>query len=371
MFLVWSLAWASDCTEPLTEKELKSIVSAASAAVGNDDVAGFRGQYKELSRRVPCLAGPVPRASWAEMLVLDAIVRFAEGQDVSAPLGTARTVDPGVEVPPFLAEIETPTRKGGDSVPSGVELYLDGARVTRLPPLAGDHVVQRVVDGEWESTLSSSVPKSWTSSGPVKAIREPIELGTRWFYAGATPGVAWMRQHPEEPGDYLPEAKRLAVGVTVAGEARLWVDSVGAFTRGALALQVGRLSGGGLRLDPSVELGATVALGPVVGEAGAMASFTPLLEGGKNRQRLDLLPALGVRWLDDSFDAGLTVAGWLDSARVRARAGYSTDAGAGLLRIGLEVGGHSRGFEQQLPDRDRALRQTVLDAGLALGLVVR
>ncbi|MEZ4320381.1 MAG: hypothetical protein R3F61_23070 [Myxococcota bacterium] len=367
MVLLASLAWSNECASPLTAAELEALVQAASTAVGNDDVAGFRARYRELGKRVPCLEGPIPTKPWAEMLVLDAIVRFADGQEAGVPLGTARSIDPGVEVPPFLADVAPIAPDGGEPIAAGVELYVDGVRAERLGPLQGDHVLQRSRGGRWESVLGSSIPRSWSSESSARIPTTPAD---RWVIASIGPGFTWVSQKPDEPGDYLPEASGVGAGAQVSGEARFAFEQAGAFARVVLPLWIGRLSGGGLRFSPSGDLGVSRAAGPIEVELGVHVAFTPLLEGGKNKERLDLLPALGARWVGDAGDAGLTVGAWLDSVRVVGRGGWSIEAGESRIRVGAEVGAHTRGFEQQLPARVRPLHQTTFEAGLSVGMVV-
>lgn len=373
MLLLWSMAWAAECDATFTDADVLALVEEARSAVENDDVSGFKQTYRRFSKRVVCLDGPVPSAPWAELLVLDAIVRFAEGADARTPLATARGIDPDVEVPPFLAGVEpAPSGGAGADVPIGVKLYVDGSVVEEVAALQGDHVIQRDLGWKWESLMGNALPRGWMQPpGPApKPTPDPSAGPDLWAIGAVGFGVRRVDQRPDEPGDYVAELASVMPGAVVSGELRVTVAEAGAFARVAAPLWLGRLSGGGLQPSIAGDAGVAYVLGTVQGEAGASVGLSPLVEGDEDRLRLDVLPTLGARWIDDGLDAGMSVGVWSDSQRLALRGGWSTPSGPGHFRLGLDLGASRRRFEQRLDDRTRSIAQSTLSARLTVGLVL-
>ncbi|MCA9570198.1 MAG: hypothetical protein KC656_20280, partial [Myxococcales bacterium] len=306
--LLVSLAWSADCSTPMTTTEARTFVQQARTAVESDDVARFQERYRSFVQRARCLEEAVPKGPWAEMLVLDAIVAFAEGRDASTPLGTAKATDPGVEVPPFLSDKVPPA-----SSPSGPrapkDVYLDGRPTDVLPALKGDHVLQRRTAAGWETVVADAWPKAWTSGAsgqkqptgprdPAPTPRAPSNSVVDVFLGGG-PGLARSAQHPQEPGDFLPDAKGTGPGLDVSGELQARGGLVGGVARVRIPIWLGQLGVRGARVPLALEGGATYAIGPVLAEAGAALGFSALREGDALTQRLEIQPFLGGRWLHE------------------------------------------------------------------------
>jgi hypothetical protein len=382
MVVLWSLtAWATECAQPLVRTEIEAIADAAAAAVEADDAGRFRERMRQFTRMVPCLREPLPAAPWARLLVLDAVVVFAEGRDPTSQLGTALRIDPDVPIPDFLRErarAETLGEEG--ALPAGSKAWVDGQRVNGFPVLTGDHVLQLERDGSWEAVFGNTPPRAWidrTAVVPRPTPDQPParELVTRIALGTASLGVERIAQRPDVPGDFVPEAEVTSPSLVIGGELGLDVaTAVGGWARGGVPLRLGRLSGGGVRFAPRAELGVDGPLGPLRVEVGLSAAFTPTLQGGRNLPRPDLLPLLGARWWGDQGDAGLSVAGWLDSARIQGRFGWTLDVealGQGKVRLGAEAAWHGRGFRQQVPGGPRGVRAAGLEVLACAGLIWR
>ena len=55
---------------------LRALVDKATDAVDNDDITGHRATFSEFEQMAPCLEEQVPSDIWADLLVLEAIVRY-------------------------------------------------------------------------------------------------------------------------------------------------------------------------------------------------------------------------------------------------------------------------------------------------------
>jgi hypothetical protein len=337
-----TVAWAFGCPQPMTATEVDSVVGEARTAVDNDDVAGFRRHYVRFGERVRCLQEPLPRQPWAELLVLDAIVRFAEGEAVDHRLQTARLIWPRVSIPGFLpSAAPAPTAPPGRTAPPG--LYVDGSEVSTVPDLKGDHVVQRVQDDVWETVFSSQVPRGWAGSGTDGSTTKPL-----WSVrAGAGPGFAHASPRAGDPGAVLPDAQGGGPGVLVTAAIETTGSGPNGFGRLQVPLWLGQVGVGSARIPVSLHAGGTVPAGPARVELGALFALTPLRTGDTRVERVDLLPTLGVAHQGTLLDAGLTVAAWLDSLRLRGRFGLTLSNG---LRAGLLLDLHRRAFTQGLDD---------------------
>lgn len=140
---------APDPTCPaLTPGQLDATVARAREALFAEDIAAVAALDAELQRRLPCLRGSlVEPAQWAPHLVTLAIAAYARNLDWQTPLASALASLPTVSRAvgaghPVGAWAPPPPPVATRTAPSGVEVYVDGRRVSFLPPLIGPHLVQ-------------------------------------------------------------------------------------------------------------------------------------------------------------------------------------------------------------------------------------
>lgn len=364
-------AWAAECNRPLTRPELEAIAESATAAIEADDSARFRERFRQAVVLVPCLEGPLPREPWARLLVLEAVVRVAEGTDPTPVLSTALRVHPGVSLPPFLKGKASAESLGDGPAPAqGARFWVDGQPSAHVPTLSGDHVFQREIGGRFESVYASAAPRGWAQARArapdAQPDPRPVGSGVELRFAsfGAAAGVERITQRPDENGDFAPRADVVSPSLVATGELRGGAGPGVIWGRANAPLRIGALSGAGVRIAPRAELGLAFPVAGIELEVGALLGATPTLQGGRNVPVFDPLPLVGVRGWAGAIDAGATVAAWADSARVRGALGWTLDASGPLkdaLRVTVDAGWAGRRFRQRLADRDRRVGASGLE----------
>jgi hypothetical protein len=209
----------ADC-EALDEAAFRGFVLDAQAALDRDDAALNAQILAELDERMPCLTfAPAPRV-WADLLVSKAIAAFAAGGDWQVPLAAAVRVRPQIDrgvgsahpigkwEPAEAAPLVSP-----GPVPAEVALWVDGLRVTELPPVAGLHLVQRESDGQWISRVlvDEGVPPDWLTGVVVHPLTIEIDGQVSGGYE-----VFGIGQIPSWHSDYVANGSEAKGGPTLA-----------------------------------------------------------------------------------------------------------------------------------------------------------
>ncbi len=256
---LWAMsmpALAQDaCPTPMSEAELRGLTREAVVAIDREDVQAHRAVLDTLEERVPCLEDAIPSRPWADFLVTEVLIRYADGTaSWQVPL---RTVDKLVpdhpDVPGWLRDEYTPPPDPpGEplSIPSGALVVVDGrVQAGRVPPLTGLHVVQVFRDDEWKSVLTRnrSFPREWLAEKPrVEPRPEVTEAYASWGSIGLGGGFgAWSQRPTADTSSGLIQAADFpGTGLTVASHGQQVVfQPVGVFWSADLALQSSADSG--------------------------------------------------------------------------------------------------------------------------------
>lgn len=144
-------------------RALNTLVDQSARAIEAGDIQGHRTALALFGATLACLDTPVPAEPWSTLLVGEAAVRFAEGQEWAQPFALALRVFPGVDRPPHLsaafAQLDPPAQAGPRlaPVPEGVLVYVDGRSVQWLEELVGLHAVQVGQWGDWKAAVSEGI----------------------------------------------------------------------------------------------------------------------------------------------------------------------------------------------------------------------
>lgn len=132
----------------MSRAELDASVARGREALFAEDIATVAAVDAELQKRLPCFRGSlVEPEQWAPHLVTLSIAAYARNLDWQTPLASAlaslptvsRAVGAGHPVGAWVAPAPAPATR---TSPAGVEVYVDGRRVSYLPPMVGPHLVQ-------------------------------------------------------------------------------------------------------------------------------------------------------------------------------------------------------------------------------------
>ena len=92
------------CTE-LLPADVERLAEASAQALLTDDSTTHRRDWLDLKEGLPCLRGQLPKDAWASLLVSEAIVRNALGEDWLEPLDTASAIAPDLPgLPQFMRD---------------------------------------------------------------------------------------------------------------------------------------------------------------------------------------------------------------------------------------------------------------------------
>lgn len=386
---------APACLTPFAEIDLREQVERAKAAIDAGDVAAHREALTAIEAGIPCLDGQLPSRLWAEFLVTEALIRYAdEAPGWQAPLKLAMDLVPDLAIPPHLMRDYFPPADPPGmpiEVPKGQLVVLDGRIVTGfIPPLAGMHVAQTVLDGTWHSRLvrGEPFPSEWLGTTtptpdptPAPAPR-PTRALSSWGSVGLTGGFgAWGQSARDDAqvverstsGTWLGASSHGVQGITRGG-GLFWTVAGGA--------QDSAAAPDAARARRQVPLGSVFA--------GASLFDEPLsvwLGGGAATARLT---QSGSEGLDETL---LWVPQYLVGVSYRARDGLPLDlsagggwgpwgthaqahAGAALLDLGamaLRVGAdgtftQATLVDRNLPGQPAVGRASTWSGGLNLGV---
>jgi hypothetical protein len=237
------------------EGEFRTMVEASQKAIDQDDAYKHKQLMVEFVRMLPCLDMQLPKDAWARFLVSESILRYTTEEDWRGALNTALEIWPDVPgVPPFILEEwgpEAPAPPLNDTIPDGTTFFVDGVLVDRAPELTGLHVIQRLVNGEWDSRMveNGTWPRAWFDARVVLDERgNPIDPSAQASGRGETRprmalgvlvGVGHESQSVEPAGTYLGNGRRTGPvgGLALWGEIPV-VSVVGLFADTKLPVQV-------------------------------------------------------------------------------------------------------------------------------------
>jgi len=325
---------------------LRALVDKATAAVDRDDIAGHRAAFAEFEEKAPCLEVQVPSDIWADMLALEAIVRY-HSREVWEPLiSTAKRIRPGVEVPELLlSQWKAPPATLGDKLPMDAVIFIDGQFSRRVPNMQGIHIVQRVVAGEWETLFlrDRPPPSDWMLSADGGARREKFRA-TSFGAAVAGGGYGSSGQTIDQAGNWLGDRTRASAVIDVASfGAQPIVGRLGIAWDVGLPVQLPTPYG-------EAVAGLSVDFGAVTGFAMGGVSALTVEVGGETRRLWAPHPQLGARWNSERGDLGVG-AGWVPwLLTVNVKGGYTlADLGAIGLRVGSDVSMFRTTIEESPP----------------------
>ncbi|MEZ4322116.1 MAG: hypothetical protein R3F61_31885 [Myxococcota bacterium] len=207
----------------MSDAELRDLVAKAIEAIDKEDARTHREVLTTLEGRVPCLEGQMPSRPWADFLVTEALIRYADQlPDWDRPLQLALDLVPDhPDVPAWLLdEYRPPAPPVGDpmTIPDGRLIVIDGRVIVgTVPPLSGLHVIQTVADGKWRSMLlrGQPFPREWFVVVPDKPEREVTDAYASWGAAGLSAAFGAWGQRPPGTDDSGLIADRSAPGVGI------------------------------------------------------------------------------------------------------------------------------------------------------------
>ncbi len=200
-------AVAAEACEPLDEPAFRDLLLQLQAGIDRGDLDLSKEVVAAFETRIPCLTfAPEPRR-WADLLVGEAIVRFAEGAPWEPVMTTALriypAVDRGVSSRHPLASWEPPEPSEPlDVVRASDNLWVDGLRAEALPPAHEVHLVQRTDGRFWNSIRTGPdqpLPPGWASA-PVEQPDRVIS----WGAFGLGMGIGSIDQQPGFASDWTP-----------------------------------------------------------------------------------------------------------------------------------------------------------------------
>jgi hypothetical protein len=205
LWLAAALAADTPC-EPLDELDFRELLLQLQAGIDRGNLDLSTDVITTFHARTPCLTfAPEPRR-WADLLVGEAIVKFAAGEDwepvMAAALHIYPAVDRGVSSRHPLATWEPPEpRPPGPQIAQDTRLFVDGLPSERLPALGEVHLVQRT-DGRFWNTVRTGpddpLPPGWAEDKVVQPARI-ISYGA----IGLGVGVASLSQVPSFSTDWV------------------------------------------------------------------------------------------------------------------------------------------------------------------------
>ena len=291
---------AAQCVS-FDEGEFRTMVESSQKAIDQDDAYKHKQLMVEFVRMLPCLEMQLPKDAWAQFLVSESIVRFTTDQDWRAALDTALEIWPDVPgVPAFILEEWGPKAPGPPrtlDIPEGTTLFVDGVLVEETPELSGLHVIQRLLDGEWESRLveDGEWPSDWFEAlvvldkdgNPIDPSRDgPREVGPR-AALGVLIGVGHESQVVEPSGTYLGNGRTTGPvgGLAFWGEIPV-VSVVGLFADAKLPVQVPSILSGTEQGGLDVDLMPAILADAYGGFAMVLPQFGVHLGGGITQLRV-------------------------------------------------------------------------------------
>jgi len=207
ILLLGTPALAAPSCDDLDEQGFRDLLLQLQAGIDRGDLELSREVVDSFQEQIPCLTfAPEPRR-WADMLIGEAIVRFAEGEPWEPVMATALriypAVDRGVSSRHPLAAWEPPkTDMPSTTAAAGDGVYVDGLPQRDVPSDEEVHLVQRTDGRFWNSVRTgpgAPLPTGWTA--------EPVEQPARiisWGAFGLGLGIASVDQAPTFVSDWTP-----------------------------------------------------------------------------------------------------------------------------------------------------------------------
>lgn len=381
-------ALAATCEQPFSQAELRSTIGRAKAAIENGDPAAHVRASDALRDGIACLESQLPSNEWADFLVTEALIKYAE----KAP-GWEKALKLALELVPdhpdvqdfILEDYLEPAPAAGPSkpIPDGTVVFIDGKIVTRsIPPLDGLHVVQMVRDGRWQSRMlrNEPFPDHWLV---VEQAEEPVRQRRRvglasWGTVGLYGGFANWSQTGVASVPSVTDRDESGAHFGIAGHGQLYfVRSLGVFAWADGSIQNAGNVDGGTRPAGFADgfVGFSFLDSPLAVWAGGGVTTVRVQELDSERPFAMPHYLLGLSFrsegslpLDVTAGGGLLAWGW------HARA----EAGATILPLGpagLRVGARFKYARARLgnanlkvSDRDALARGEQLTAGLFVGI---
>lgn len=200
-------AVAAEACEPLDEVVFRDLLLQLQAGIDRGDLALSEDVVNAIAVRTPCLTfAPEPRR-WADVLVGEAIVRFAQGGDweplMAAALRIYPAVDRGVSSRHPLASWVPPDAPAGEGTwaPEDARIFVDGLPVEQLPPPGEVHLVQRTDGRFWNSYRTgpdAPLPEGWAA----QRVEQPPRI-VSWGALGLGLGIGSVYQVPSFESDWV------------------------------------------------------------------------------------------------------------------------------------------------------------------------
>lgn len=207
LLLAPTAASAQEACEPLDEQDFRGLLLQLQAGIDRGDLELSKDVLNAVDAGLPCLTfAPEPRR-WADLLMGEAVVRFAEGQDWEPALTTALriypAVDRGVSSQHPLATWEPPSATPPLQVTEvGEGIYVDGLPAEKLPPSGEVHLVQRT-DGRFWNTYRTGPNEPLPAGWEAQEVVQPPRV-ISWGAVGLGLGIASIDQTPDFGSDWTP-----------------------------------------------------------------------------------------------------------------------------------------------------------------------
>lgn len=161
---------------------LRAAVVDARSAVLRDDLDVAQHEIDRVIDDLDCIDFVPERRLWAELLVVMAVVAFAEGGDWESPLASALRIRPAIDrivgvvhpiynwVPPDEAPLQP--------VVSRNQIHIDGRAVQAIPPPRGWYLVQKTDGTAWNTVFKRDEPvdTTWLLAPVERAPRIGVEV---------------------------------------------------------------------------------------------------------------------------------------------------------------------------------------------------
>jgi len=369
---------------------LEALAHLSQQSVESGSYMMHENVLEQFTNQAKCLRRPVPVEPWAAILVSQAIILNRNGGDWSPVLASAMAADPSTWVPPELLQNGIPrlnaVPENAANVPPGMMLWLDGKQYSKVPQVAGLHIVQMQKMESFATTIgtlpfdipttieveepedlasgkkSKNKPTRAPSTGTPGANSHPVIA-----HGGLQLGLASASQKTDVPREYIGDDSNAGLSFGITGQVLVAIPDVPVRGWGALAMAPGR--SGGFELG----LGAGLDLGDIIPFGGIGMSGVRISEAGVGRKPLLGTPRVGVRYgpdmvpgLDVSAQVGLMPA----ASFFQFGAGFApVDLGFGAVRGGLDISTSSGRFAQ--PEQDwRKISASRVRFGLHVGIAL-
>ena len=169
---------ATDCSYSMEQFDADRAQARASV-LEEEDLDGFQPHADAIASGVGCLTELMNYSSWADHLVVVAIVRHDTNEDWQSALANALRAHPTVdrvvgEDHPIYQWKTGASPVESSQVHPALEVYLDGRLVSFLPSVSGPSLIQVVVDEEVHSRyFEGPLDAEWVAGFAPPAPIEP------------------------------------------------------------------------------------------------------------------------------------------------------------------------------------------------------